>query len=116
MALVVTKPKDGEFVAGFTLFLKRLTSKVARYHTGQLPPEECDFAVVVTDEYQGKGIAKVLVERLMEIAKEFHGKKIFRSEVLHSNYHTIHLNEMLGRKHKMEIVRDTDLLYYTFYL
>ena len=42
---------------------------VARYIT--LPDEEtCEFAIVVSDEWQGKGVARKLFQRLIDVARE----------------------------------------------
>jgi acetyltransferase len=67
---------------------------VSRYH---LLPEtsEAEFAVVVTDAWQGKGVGSLLMQRLTEIARE-RGVKRLVGEVLRENTNMLQLMGALG--------------------
>jgi GNAT superfamily N-acetyltransferase len=72
---------------------------------------------VVADRHQREGIGKIMLARLLQIAKE-RGKRIARSEVLRTNFHTIRLNDTVKDIYKMDIDAELDpqCLYYTVYL
>ena len=58
MALIAVVEMDG----------RSLQICVARY--AQLPdPEACEFAIVIADEWQGKGLARPMMEALIEAAR-----------------------------------------------
>jgi acetyltransferase len=67
---------------------------VARYIT--LPDEEtCEFAIVVSDEWQGQGIARRLFGRLIELARE-RRIKVMTGITLRENSRMIDLSRALG--------------------
>ena len=67
---------------------------VARYIT--LPDEEtCEFAIVVSDEWQGKGVARRLFGHLIEVARE-RRLKIMTGITLRENSRMIELSRSLG--------------------
>src|SRR5450759_2760562 len=64
MAFVATVPQgDGELEVG-----------VARYATNP-DGESCEFAIVVADSWQGKGLARKLISVLIDAAKSHGGLK-----------------------------------------
>jgi acetyltransferase len=90
MALVATIPfANGEREIG-----------VARYAPGS-QPGYVEFAVVVDDEWQGKGIGPALLERLFAIA-ELAGYVGIEGVVLTENYGMLKLMERMGfsRSHR----------------
>ena len=67
---------------------------VARYIV--LPDEEtCEFAIVVSDEWQGKGVARSLFVRLIDVARE-RGLKLMTGITLRENTRMIDLSRSLG--------------------
>jgi acetyltransferase len=67
---------------------------VARYIT--LPDEEtCEFAIVVSDEWQGKGVARQLFRRLIEVARE-RRLRVMTGITLRENTRMIDLARSLG--------------------
>jgi acetyltransferase len=86
LALIVVVPGDtpgGERQIG-----------VARYIT--LPDEEtCEFAIVVSDEWQGKGVARQLFRHLIEAARERH-LRVMTGITLRENTRMIDLARSLG--------------------
>ena len=67
---------------------------VARYIT--LPDEEtCEFAIVVSDEWQGKGVARRLFQRLIDAARE-RRLKVMTGITLRENTRMIDLSRSLG--------------------
>jgi len=75
---------------------------VARYIT--LPDEEsCEFAIVVSDEWQGKGVARQLFRRLIDVARE-RRLKIMTGITLRENARMIDL----ARSYGFETRADTD--------
>jgi acetyltransferase len=67
---------------------------VARYIT--LPDEEtCEFAIVVSDEWQGKGVARRLFQRLIDVARE-RRIKVMTGITLRENSRMIDLSRSLG--------------------
>ena len=67
---------------------------VARYIT--LPDEEtCEFAIVVADEWQGKGIARRLFQRLIEAARA-RRLRVMTGITLRENSRMIELSRSLG--------------------
>jgi acetyltransferase len=67
---------------------------VARYTTNP-DGESCEFAVVIADAWQGKGLGTILMRYLMEIAGK-RGLKIMEGEVLGANPNMLHLMASLG--------------------
>jgi acetyltransferase len=67
---------------------------VARYAIGT-DGESCEFAVVVTDAWQAKGVASALVEALLDAARH-RGLKRMEGFVLHSNEKMLRLMKRLG--------------------
>ncbi|MHB8354282.1 MAG: bifunctional acetate--CoA ligase family protein/GNAT family N-acetyltransferase, partial [Burkholderiales bacterium] len=67
---------------------------VARYTTNP-DGESCEFALVVADAWQGKGLGKILMRYLMQIAGS-RGLKIMEGEVLGTNPNMLHLMTSLG--------------------
>jgi acetyltransferase len=84
MALVALADKGGtpEFVG------------VARY-IGNPDHESAEFAVVAADAWQGRGVAWVLMERLIDCARK-RGLKRLEGAVLRSNQRMIRFTEKLG--------------------
>jgi len=69
---------------------------VVRYTT--LPDEEtCEFAIVVGDEWQGKGLARRMFSRLIEAARE-RRLKVMTGMTLRENTRMIDLSRSLGFK------------------
>jgi acetyltransferase len=67
---------------------------VARYIT--LPDEEtCEFAIVVSDEWQGKGVARQLFQRLIDAARE-RRLRVMTGITLRENTRMIDLARSLG--------------------
>jgi acetyltransferase len=67
---------------------------VARY-VANPDGRTCEFAVVIADEWQGRGIASRLMTELMRVARE-RGLRTMEGEVLGSNAPMLHLVESLG--------------------
>jgi len=69
---------------------------VVRYTT--LPDEEtCEFAIVVADDWQGKGLARRMFTRLIEAARE-RRLKVMNGVTLRENTRMIELSRSLGFK------------------
>ncbi len=67
---------------------------VARYIT--LPDEEtCEFAIVVSDEWQGKGVARQLFQRLIDVARD-RRLRVMTGITLRENTRMIDLSRTLG--------------------
>jgi acetyltransferase len=74
---------------------------VARYIT--LPDEEtCEFAIVVSDEWQGKGVARRLFRRLIDVARE-RRLRVMTGITLRENSRMIDLSRALGFKTKADV-------------
>ena len=73
---------------------------VARYT--MLPDEEtCEFAIVVADEWQGKGLARQLLGRLAEVARA-RGLRTMTGVTLRENTRMIELSRSLGFETKTD--------------
>jgi acetyltransferase len=73
---------------------------VARYT--MLPDEEtCEFAIVVADEWQGKGLARQLLGRLAEVAR-VRGLRTMTGVTLRENTRMIELSRSLGFETKTD--------------
>jgi acetyltransferase len=67
---------------------------VARYIA--LPDAEtCEFAIVVSDEWQGRGVARPLFQKLMDVARERH-MTLMTGVTLRENSRMIDLSRSLG--------------------
>lgn len=58
---------------------------------------QCLFAIIVDEQFRGKGVGKRLLTELMKIGKENHGLKMLHLEVYEGNP-AIHLYKRLGFK------------------
>lgn len=86
MALVAINPGvDGEEEIG-----------VARYLTNP-DKKTCEFAIVVSDKWQGKGIARLLMQKLIEIARN-RSLEVMEGQVLANNYRMLELMTSLNFK------------------
>ena len=84
MALVAINPGvDGEEEIG-----------VARYMTNP-DKKTCEFAIVVSDKWQGKGIARLLMQKLIDIARN-RGLEKMEGQVLANNYRMLELMTSLN--------------------
>ncbi len=79
MALIVVTWEDG----------KEVEHGVVRYVTNP-DQNSCEFAVVISDEFQGHGIGQRMMTRLMEIARS-RGLDMMEGEVLTSNHRMLEL-------------------------
>ena len=90
MALIaVHKQPDGS----------ELQVAVARY-TADPDHTACEFALAVADEWQGRGVAYHLMEKLMEVARA-RGMDTIHGEVLAANSHMLGLMQRLGFEIRM---------------
>jgi acetyltransferase len=86
---------------------------VARYIT--LPDEEtCEFAIVVSDEWQGRGVARPLFHRLIAAARE-RGIRVMTGVTLRENSRMIDLSRSLGFTTRVDI-DEPDLVHMTLAL
>mgnify|MGYP001824822288 CR=1 FL=1 len=85
MALIAvwTNPEGGEQEIG-----------VARYMTN-IDKRSCEFAIVIADEWQGKGIASLLMRNLIEVARD-RGLEIMEGRVLSNNARMLDLMARLN--------------------
>lgn len=84
MALVAINPDpDGEEEIG-----------VARYMTNP-DKKTCEFAIVVSDKWQGKGIARLLMQKLLDIARN-RNLEVMEGQVLANNYRMLELMASMG--------------------
>ena len=67
---------------------------VARYTTN-LDKKSCEFALVVSDRWRGKGIAHLLMQRLMEIARD-RDLESMEGQVLANNHKMLQLMKSLN--------------------
>ena len=84
MALVMTRMVDG----------REEQLGVSRYFTDP-DNESCEFALVVADNWQGRGIGPIMMNRLFDAAKR-QGLTIMRGEVLANNKGMLKLMAKLG--------------------
>jgi acetyltransferase len=83
MALIAVRPlPDGEDQIG-----------VARYSTN-VDRRSCEFALVVSDKWHGKGIAHLLMRNLMEIARD-RELEVMEGQVLSDNKRMLELMKSL---------------------
>jgi acetyltransferase len=84
MALVaITRESEGDLQVG-----------VARYSIVD-EGRGCEFAVVVSDKWQGKGIARLLMLKLMDIARN-RGLEVMEGQVLTNNFRMLELMTSLN--------------------
>ncbi|MFH1788163.1 MAG: GNAT family N-acetyltransferase [Candidatus Altiarchaeota archaeon] len=76
--------------------------------------ESAEFALVVADEWQGKGLGTLMLKHLIEIARE-NGVNTLTGLVFKSNSHMIHLIKMTGLPFTSCSV-DNDILMYALRL
>jgi acetyltransferase len=62
---------------------------VARYMTNP-DQKTCEFAIVVSDKWQGKGIARLLMQKLIEIARN-RGLELMEGQILANNFRMLEL-------------------------
>lgn len=94
MAFIAVTEVDGE----------ELEVGVARY-TINPDGESCEFALVVADDWQHRGIGSHLMESLMRAARS-KGLKSMIGEVLARNRHMLELGDRLGFKTRPSAVED----------
>ena len=75
---------------------------VARYLTNP-DKKTCEFAIVVSDKWQGKGIARLLMQKLIDIARN-RGLEMMEGQVLANNYRMLELMMSLN----FEVGNDPD--------
>lgn len=86
MALIVVRPTDtGEEEIGVARYMKNLDNRT------------CEFALVISDKWQGKGIARRLMNRLIEIARD-RGLEVMEGQVLANNSKMLALMNALDFK------------------
>jgi acetyltransferase len=67
---------------------------VARYMTNP-DKKTCEFAIVVSDKWQGKGIARLLMQKLIDIARN-RGLEVMEGQVLANNFRMLELMSSLN--------------------
>jgi len=67
---------------------------VARYMTNP-DKKTCEFAIVVSDKWQGKGIARLLMQKLIDIARN-RSLEVMEGQVLANNYRMLELMKSLN--------------------
>lgn len=67
---------------------------VVRYMTN-VDKRTCEFALVVSDQWQGKGIARLLMRNLIEIARD-RGLEVMEGQVLSNNFRMLDLMARLN--------------------
>jgi len=73
---------------------------VARYYADEKKPEQAEFAIVVADDWQKKGVGKKLMKHLCNVAKG-RGVKIFYALVFKENEGMFNLLKKLGHPWEM---------------
>ena len=56
----------------------------------------CEFAIVIDDEWQGRGVARPLMAALMEAARDHHHLDAMQGQTLAENYRMLRLSRALG--------------------
>jgi len=92
MALIAVTWEDG----------KEIEHGVVRYVTNP-DQNSCEFAIVISDEFQGHGIGQRMITRLMEIARS-RGLDLIEGEVLTANHRMLELVRSLD----FQVERSTD--------
>ena len=69
----------------------------------------CEFAIVVSDKWQGKGIARLLMQKLIDIARN-RGLEVMEGQVLANNYRMLELmmslNFQVGNDRVIAVLAD----------
>ena len=86
--------REMAFIAVTEVKGREIEIAVARYITNA-DNISCEFAIVVADDWQNKGIARRLIERLIECARD-HGLELIRGKVLAENKEMLALAASLG--------------------
>lgn len=68
---------------------------VCRYHRDPFEPSRAEFALVLADKWQGQGIGRAIMGRLIEAARE-EGVKFLKAFVLADNNPALHSLQKLG--------------------
>ncbi|UCF96446.1 MAG: N-acetyltransferase [Spirochaetaceae bacterium] len=74
---------------------------VARFVRLEEEPQVAEFAITVIDEYQNRGLGKLLIEILMKAAQQ-RGIEVLRGFLLDDNRRMIRLMERFGARMKRE--------------
>jgi acetyltransferase len=98
MAFIAVAEEDG----------KEIEIGVARYTTNP-DGETCEFAIVVADAWQGRGIGSQLMTSLIQSARRRRYKRM-DGEVLRENAHMLRMMERLGFTREVEVEDDTVVL------
>lgn len=69
---------------------------VARWHRDLNRPDEAELAIVIEDEYQGRGLGLVLLTALAEIARDEENICVLTGEVIAENRGMLGLLERVG--------------------
>jgi RimJ/RimL family protein N-acetyltransferase len=78
---------------------------VARYVRGA-DPERAEVAVAVVDDWQGRGVATELLDRLVDRARD-EGVRVFTATTMHDNRDALGLMESLGETRRVGPVSTT---------
>lgn len=87
-------PREMAFIATVKAETRELEIGVARYAPGELD-NSVEFAVVVADEWQGRGIGRELLRRLFDVAEESGFSRI-EGTILRANKNMLALCRQLG--------------------
>ncbi|KND03662.1 uncharacterized protein SPPG_01132 [Spizellomyces punctatus DAOM BR117] len=98
VALIALKPSE----PSSTVKTPTIVS-VCRYDVIPSDPTVAELAIVVTDAYQGRGLATQMVERLFEYAKQ-DGIKEIRAAMLHENVRVHSLLKDVAARMGVEVV------------
>lgn len=74
---------------------------LARYMRLPEEPEVAEFAITIIDQYQGRGLGSILLDRLMESAKD-NGIRTLRGYVLQENDAMLRLARRAGARKVVE--------------
>ena len=86
MALIAVYPgEDGEEEIGVVRYITNADKKT------------CEFALVVSDQWRGKGIARLLMRNLIEVARD-RGLEVMEGQVLSNNFRMLDLMTRLNFK------------------
>ncbi len=94
MALIAVIPVSIHAPVKEATITKEKEIGVARYSINP-DGKTCEFAIVVADEWQRQGIAHILMQQLIETARN-HGLQIMEGDVLSNNFEMLTLVEKLG--------------------
>ena len=74
---------------------KMITSASLAFQQQEIFKHRAEFGISISDEYQNKGLGKILTQYMLDIAKEHGLKKVDLSVVSH-NERAIHVYEKMG--------------------